>query len=44
MLLDIFLCSLNTEILGLYFVPVTFMITAEILVLVITFMGKGISM
>jgi hypothetical protein len=44
LLLDakVILCSLNAEICGLYFVPITFMITAEVLVLVISFMGKGI--
>ena len=43
MLLDakVLLCSLNTEIQGLYFVPITFTIMAEVLVLVMSFMGKG---
>jgi hypothetical protein len=45
-LLDVkvLLCFLNTRIHGLYFVPITFMITAEVLVLVTSFMGKGIVM
>jgi len=37
-------CFLNTEIHGLYFVPIAFMITAVVLVLVTSFMGKGIVM
>jgi len=37
----VLLCSLNTEIHGLYFVPVALTITAEVLVLVTSFMGKG---
>jgi hypothetical protein len=40
----VLLCSLNNEIHGLYFVPITFRITAEVLVLVTSFMGKGIVM
>jgi len=46
MLLDakVLLCSLNTEIHGLYFVPVILTITVEVLVLVISFMVKGIVM
>ena len=46
MILDakVLLCSLNTEIHALYFVPVAFTITAEVLVLVTSFMGKGIEM
>ena len=46
MLLDakVLLCSLNTEIHGLYFVPITLTVTAEVLVLVTSFVGKGIIM
>jgi len=46
MILDakVLLCSLNTEIHGLYFVPITLTITAKVLVFVISFMGKGIVM
>jgi hypothetical protein len=44
MLLDakVLLCLLYTEIHGLYFVPITFTIKAGVLVLVTSFMGKGI--
>jgi hypothetical protein len=46
MLLDVkvLLCFLNTEIRGLYSVPITFTITAEVLVPVTLFTGKDIVM
>jgi len=38
------LLSFNTEIHGLYFVPITFTMTADVLVFVTSFVGKDIVM
>jgi hypothetical protein len=43
-MLKFFFVLLKAEIRGLYFVPITFTITAEVLVIVTSFMGKGIVM